>query len=292
MDSGDTPRTVAHNRVMLRIDPALPALWRTPDTLQFGAQATAILEQPSAWQLRMVDELTAGMPETALEPVALALGATEPQARALLAHLRPALVPPAPPAPPRTAVRSGALVSDDDAATLVGALRTAGVPRAADVSAADTVVLVGAHVIDPRAAAALLRDDVPHLAVVLHGASITVGPFVRPGRTACLMCVEAARCDLDPAWPALAAQLLIAPVPATPAGLTAEAGLTVARMLTAPVGPARSVTLTARSFDRSWQDHPPHAACGCLSLGGTGTALADPPSRRARTRPTAIAQPA
>jgi hypothetical protein len=35
-----------------------------------------------------------------------------------------------------------------------------------------------------------------------------IGPFVLPGRTPCLRCVELTRGDRDPAWPVLAAQLI------------------------------------------------------------------------------------
>jgi bacteriocin biosynthesis cyclodehydratase domain-containing protein len=50
--------------------------------------------------------------------------------------------------------------------------------------------------------------DRPHLPVVVRETTALVGPLVVPGRTPCCRCVELARGDRDPAWPALSAQLL------------------------------------------------------------------------------------
>lgn len=51
-----------------------------------------------------------------------------------------------------------------------------------------------------------MRDGVAHLVVRLSEGRATVGPFVAPGRTACLRCLDAQRSDTDPAWPLLVAQ--------------------------------------------------------------------------------------
>ena len=52
--------------IILRLDPVLPALWRSPDVLQFGTQAVVTLSPVEAWQLRLLHELAAGFPESAL----------------------------------------------------------------------------------------------------------------------------------------------------------------------------------------------------------------------------------
>ena len=72
----------------------------------------------------------------------------------------------------------------------------------------DLVVLVEEDVADPLRYRQLLDDDVPHLSVVVREASVLVGPLVRPGRSACLRCVDLHRADLDPAWPVVASQLV------------------------------------------------------------------------------------
>lgn len=49
--------------------------------------------------------------------------------------------------------------------------------------------------------------DVPHLLVQVRETSAFVGPLVVPGESTCWRCVQIARSDRDPAWPAIAAQL-------------------------------------------------------------------------------------
>jgi hypothetical protein len=281
---------------MLVLDPTQPPLWRSPDTLQFGVEARAVLDAPTPWQQRMVTELTRGVPETALGPVALALGGTEREARALVDALAPVLCPPATTTAPRTAVVHETDHAPAGAASHVAAALSASGAAGRDAGPGQIVVLVSSHVTDPRVAAALLRDDTPHLPVVFVGGGVTIGPLVEPGRTPCLMCVAAERRDLDPAWPALAGQLLeCAPVEAG-AGLALEAGLVAARMVMAPVGrsgSARSVTLSAVSPRRSWRVHRQHEDCGCRSPEGTSMRHAESdPRRPATTTATAIARPA
>lgn len=45
---------------------------------------------------------------------------------------------------------------------------------------------------------ALARDDLPHLLVALHPNRVRIGPFVFPGQTACLRCLDAHAADRDP----------------------------------------------------------------------------------------------
>ena len=56
-------------------------------------------------------------------------------------------------------------------------------------------------------AQALLADGMPHLIARVDEHIGTVGPLVLPGSSACLHCVDLVRAELDPGWPALAAQL-------------------------------------------------------------------------------------
>ncbi|WP_286218297.1 ThiF family adenylyltransferase [Paraoerskovia sediminicola] len=71
----------------------------------------------------------------------------------------------------------------------------------------DAAVLTSAWVADAARADRLMVDRVPHLSVVTGEAGATVGPFVRPGSTPCLRCVELARADEDPAWPVVSRAL-------------------------------------------------------------------------------------
>ncbi len=60
---------------------------------------------------------------------------------------------------------------------------------------------------DPELADDLLADGITHLALAVSGTAARVGPLVRPGRSACLWCLDGRSTDLDPAWPALADQI-------------------------------------------------------------------------------------
>jgi len=51
-----------------------------------------------------------------------------------------------------------------------------------------------------------MRARTPHVLVRLTEGFATVGPFVDPGRTACLRCLDAHHTDADPSWPLLVAQ--------------------------------------------------------------------------------------
>ena len=49
-----------------------------------------------------------------------------------------------------------------------------------------------------RISDALVRDDVPHVFVTVRPTSVRIGPFVEPGRTTCLRCVDAHLGERDP----------------------------------------------------------------------------------------------
>ncbi|MBD7997646.1 MULTISPECIES: ThiF family adenylyltransferase [Oerskovia] len=71
----------------------------------------------------------------------------------------------------------------------------------------DVAVVVEHRVLRPERYGRLTGDGTPHLPVVVREADVVVGPFVRPGRTPCVRCVEGHRADLDPQWPQLVDQL-------------------------------------------------------------------------------------
>jgi hypothetical protein len=139
------------------------------------------------------------------------------------------------------------------------------------------VVVVGDDAVSTAVGSALLAEGLPHLAVVAGTDRVGVGPLVVPGRSACLRCVELARTDRDPGWPAVAAQL-DGPAPiqrgessltALAAGLLAlqVAGWVDDRGAPASVGATLSVTLPdGMTSRRAWSRHP---ACGCQWLAAS-----------------------
>lgn len=291
-----------HNRGMLRLDPAFPPLWRSATTLQFGADAVAIVDDPAPWQQRLVHELTRGIPDDALEPVAAAFGAPDGAARDFVRRIRRALaaepqdvaavvlhVPTGFPA----ALADAVARSLDSSGLEVTLLPWCDAPGE-DVPRTAPVVALAEHVLHPRRAALLMAGDVPHLPVVFTATGAEIGPYVRPGRTACLACVAAHRRDADPAWPLIVSQLIGRPLPRVDAALAGEAGIVAARLVSEGERRERaqsthSLTLRAGSLHRTARAHRPHAECRCLSLSGSekagGPAVLAPTTARAYAQP-------
>jgi len=284
---------------MLRLDPAFPPLWRSATTLQFGADPVVVIDDPEPWQQRLIRELESGIPDASLDPTAMALGAPENAADTFVRRIARALCPPATPRP-RIALQSPHGFPPERLDLVAESLGAAGVDvslitwfgaPAERVEASAPVVVLAHHVVEPRRAAALMSGDIPHVPLVFTGSGAEIGPFVVPGRTPCLACLAAHRCDADPAWPLLVAQLLGRPAPAASRAMVAEASFVTARLISeAERQRPRSLTLRADSLHRSMRAHRPHAECRCRSLAGIATAAA--PAFLATTTSTELARPA
>jgi bacteriocin biosynthesis cyclodehydratase domain-containing protein len=139
----------------------------------------------------------------------------------------------------------------------------------------DLAVLTGRHV--PELQADLMRDQVPHLVASASEAIGIVGPLVKPGRTACLRCLDLLRTDHDPAWPLIMAQLAGRPTSplACDAPLAAAVAAQAASQALAFIDRASSAVAVANGTlelvlpgwqwrRRTW---PPHPECSCGSYG-------------------------
>ncbi len=145
-----------------------------------------------------------------------------------------------------------------------------GVPAAA----ADVVVLAPCRTEELEEGRRRVPAGSPHLLAEVRGAVGVVGPLVLPGRSACLTCLDLTRTDLDPQWPALAAQLA-APTRSRPACdgplavmVAAQAvqqvlGLVDGIADPAAIGGTLEIALPDwRWRRRSWPQHP---ACDCAT---------------------------
>jgi len=171
----------------------------------------------------------------------------------------------------------------EGAARAVG--RAAPDVRTRDDGAVPDLVIVTAPAL-PDLAEGLLRDRVPHLAVWAAEAIGVVGPLVRPGRSACLRCVDMRKADGDPAWPKILAHATFAP--ALP-----QACDTVLAAMTAAIASAQTLalidlagsepatvngTLEVVLPDWQWRRRtwPPHPSCACGALRVSRGALGRP----------------
>lgn len=293
--------------IILRLDPALPVLWRSPDAVQFGVSAVAVLSPVEAWQLRLISELTAGLPESAVMVWAEILGVSPSRVRTFIADLSPALLrvdPDLPARVPRVRLHSDRPAHDAHMlATLRGVCGDAGIEVVglAPGTGRDPalVIVLAHHTVAPRTSAALLADEVAQLPVVVTANGVRIGPVIVPGQTACLHCAELHRIDHDPGWPTVATQLLelVAPVPSPLVAL--EAAVITARFVKAAVFgtdaaqlAGASVSLRAADARREWARHRPHPSCGCLSLAQSATLPGARDRQSAKTRATAMRVPA
>ena len=101
-------------------------------------------------------------------------------------------------------------------------------------------MLVGHYVLEPARHRRWLRRDIPHLPVVFSDGEIRVGPLVEPGHGPCLYCLELARVDEDPAWPAIACQLVGRDAPTETARASIDVATHVAGLVQAAAGWARA----------------------------------------------------
>lgn len=247
--------------------------------LQVGLDAPARVILTDSPDVRRLLSLLAD-PDAAWEPPA-----TLPALRALDGLGRAGLLVPLPgsaletrvaavhgsSAPTRVAARRAARVLVDappDLTESVGALlRAEGVQP---VAAAATLVLVLARgaVRRPRVEE-LLQADLPHLVVTGLPTGWEVGPFVSPGRTACLRCVDATRAEQDPRRVVVADQLArsSSPVPVSPTLQAAALALAVREIVSYVDGDVPATWSTSLFLGpsgapevSSWSRHP---LCGC-----------------------------
>jgi hypothetical protein len=283
---------------MLRLNPAHPPLWRDARTLQFGTSGVARLEEPEPWELRLLADLAGGLSDLALAALLAERGIPRERADALLAEIQPALARERPPA--RLIVAAGRGLSEALLRRVTAAMTRAGADARAATSAGSppsaladaVVVLLAAHIVEPRHASALMADDVAHIPLVFDGAGAVVGPLVRPGETACLACDAAAAREADPAWPAVVSQLVGRACDPDPDLATEAARVLVQVVSGADAAANRSVRLRQDDPHRVWRTHRPHPECGCRSLGGSATAIDRSGRDLATSSATAFARPA
>ena len=294
----------------LRLDPRRPIVWRTPHSLQFGVDPVlAHLDDVSDGDARLIDALVVGVTRSGLSMLAEHADVAAHRVDELLEAIAPALAPAQPhpaAAPPTIAVVGHGLGAQRVAGVLHEAgnrvvLRAHGTPVSRLRGRGPVVaVLVSTHVIDPLEHQRWLRADVAHLPIVFGEAATTIGPWVEPGSTACLGCVERIRALDEPLRAAIAAQLQGRAAAAESASLATEAGVEALRMLRAGIpnrleGPraSTSVRLDAASGARTTTTWWPSEGCGCRGL----RPRAAPESRRgtgsapARPAPTSTAAP-
>jgi bacteriocin biosynthesis cyclodehydratase domain-containing protein len=143
-----------------------------------------------------------------------------------------------------------------------------------------TVVVLATDQEPSRAAADdALRRGVPFLCVGLRELVGLVGPFVVPGRTACLRCVDLGRAERDPSWRILVESLqrAAASEPSATASLVATVAGYAAQEIALwasgaqPVSCDHVVEIPHGLGEVQTVGYQPHPQCGCSWQSGQGT---------------------
>ena len=310
----------------LRLDPRYPLVWRSPDTIQLGVDHPALrVRVPGPGLERVIDALRSGVPRAGAVMLGRRGGASMESVHALLAALRPVLLEG--PGPEGAAVPHRRWVSVDGRGTTAARLRAflddlgldvhdlddigsdsdigigigIGIGREADAAApasTDLAVIIGRFAIEPARYRRWLNRDVPHLPVVFGDREVRIGPLVEPGRGPCLFCLEQARVDADPAWPAMASQLTHRPAPTESPRRGLEVAVRVAGIVQDRVLSGRSELAAASlAIDASGgritrRAHRPHERCACRALSETAIVPAVPvagaPTRTSSARVSGV----
>jgi hypothetical protein len=272
--------------MVLRLDPRFPAVWRNPFSLQFGVSPrTVVLHHLDEATERMLAALASGISRSGLTMIAHSAGASDADVDALLARLEPVLVHPVDAEPRRVVVTGTGRLAERLIAVLAALdvrVTVAASVEAAEATECELAVAIGHYVLDPALHGLWLRRDITHLPVVYGNSSIAIGPFVVPGLTPCLYCLQRHASDADPAWPAISAQLWGRKSPADTELMAGEAAAIVAREVVARLGADRGhrssqLVIEAATGARSHREFEFHPDCGCVDFA-TANAAARPES--------------
>lgn len=260
--------------MILKLDPRYPVVWRSPSSVQVGIDPpVVVLHAVTEAQERLLAALAVGVSDAGVAIVTRQSAALSTE---LLERLSPALLAPDPRLDdPAVVAVSGVGPLADDLARILGGsgvhVLTSATADALVDRGVDLAVAIAHHVLPPALHSLWLRRDVPHLPVVFTDSAVLVGPLVEPGSGPCLRCLELHRRDADPAWPAVATQLLGRRGGAESAllaseGAAAAARLVLERLARGEPGASTAVRIDASSGERAvtqWQYHPD---CGCRGI--------------------------
>ena len=294
-----------HDGMTLQLDPRHQLVWRSPTSIQLGAdRAVVVLDDVTPAQERMLSALVVGVTSPGFDLVARAAGADAGMAHDMLRVVRPALRDESSgqrPAQPARVLMSG---TGPTAHAVTRLLCGAGLDvrlhdPLGEPEPTDIAVIVDHFVVDPSARGYWLRRDIPHLPLVIGDSTVRIGPFIEPGAGPCLWCLDRFRVDADPAWPAIASQLLGRRSAADRGVVAVEAAAVAARRVLeriaapqasakpgrAPTGRAKSTTLQVSSGATSTELWARHPECGCATLAESANPDAFP-SGPPQLRPT------
>ncbi len=249
---------------LVTFKPEFAPIRLSDELLQFGPNPDHRMPTPHAWQRALVEQLSGGIRSDALELAAFASGASREQSARLLRALEPVLHEQD--ARGVVQVRTESIGAHDDeieyrVRAAIGTMTTA--LHLTDTDTATTLVVVTGAVA-PTHCARFMRDDREFLPLAFEPGGIRVGPFVRPGKTPCLMCRDLALRDEDAAWPTLQTKMIgrrPALITLDRTSLAVELAHELLAEHAAPEASRWAIVTNARQV--IWRQVSWHAQCGC-----------------------------
>ena len=250
-----------------QLNPRFPVVWQTPSTLQIGVSpAQVILENVPDATLPLIDALVKGISDTGAAMLATHAGLHGDYLDCLMAELKPVMA--ADEATPPTPIHIGGALRHHAYFTHV--LANLGHPISPITPETDDlegeIVLVANFVLSPQLYQRWLRQDRVHTPVIFSDQSITVGPRVIPGQTACLHCLFEWALAAQPASAAVASQLW-GRISATDTVELASLAAWGLRELLINPSPGAIITIDALSGATSHSLAQPSPECSCWGFG-------------------------
>jgi hypothetical protein len=264
---------VAHFRhyqamvTLWQLNPRFPVVWQTPSTLQIGVSpARVILENIPDAALPLIDALVKGISNSGAAMLATRAGLHGDYLDSLMVRLTPVMA--ADETSPPTAIHVGGALRHQAYFTQV--LANLGHPISPVEPDTDDlegeIVLLANFVLSPSLYQRWLRQDRVHTAVIFSDQSITVGPRVIPGQTACLHCLFEWAQAAQPASAALASQLW-GRISATDTAQLASLAAWGLRELLINPSPGAIITIDALSGSTTHSLAAPSPECSCWGFG-------------------------
>ncbi|MDA8579586.1 hypothetical protein N9K72_01275 [Pontimonas sp.] len=245
---------------VLRLDPRLPLVWRTPNTLQIGIDpVVAIVEDVPDEALPLLEGLRAGVTRSGMAMLAAHAGLKEGQRDALLLQVHAALRTP-PPATGLTLSVTGEsahrrLVADH--LTLLGHT----VSETSGPTSGKERIIMANYVLNPVEYRDCMSHDIPHTPVMFRDQSVTVGPRVTPGLGPCLQCLWRHELGINPHHQAVVSQLWNTAAPTDTAAMSLQAtwaALTLIR------GAQSGESIRIDAYSQQWSISTIEASLECL----------------------------
>jgi hypothetical protein len=254
-----------------------PLVWRTPTSLQFGIdRVAATLHEVTPTQERVLALLQSRVSAATLRAVAAEHGMAWGEVEEFLASLGEALWDSTRDKPAaagllaseqrlRIAIDGRGNCAEATAKLLASQGHQVSFASGAVAGRTDVALIFGSFVLEPHRAGDWLRRETPALPIIFGSAQVMIGPILGP--QLCAWCLELHRRDADPAWPAIATQVMGHPSRLETPLIAAELSAMLARWVVGSNEPSANVAiqLDAHTGGRVSVRFSPHPECACLS---------------------------